>query len=74
MFWLVAAYVDDADAVRNEIDDPYFVLASHGDRNGLEADRNRLEVAQLARLDLKHFQAIVWRVDSEQEVAARRQR
>ena len=67
--------INDADAVREVIHHPDFAVGAGRDGHGLETDRDRSGVGQVARaVDGEYLQSIVGRVDREQVATVRRQR
>ncbi|HXR44841.1 MAG TPA: hypothetical protein VN759_08545, partial [Pseudolysinimonas sp.] len=66
--------LDDADAVREVVDDPDLAVRAGGDGDRLEADRDRGGADELALLDAKDLEPVVGRVDGEQELLVGRDR
>jgi hypothetical protein len=57
--------IDDADAVREVVHHPDFVVAARRDCDGLHADRHGRRKGQSARPDVEDLERVVRRVDRE---------
>ena len=57
--------VNDADTVREMVDDPDLAIGSGCNRHRLHTDRNRVGMREPGRRDIEYLETIVGRIDGE---------